>query len=229
MHPHGANSRRPSTGPSWATYRESIGDRSELFTALSEVWGPTSALYPGSYLDLSPSTAIPRVVYVDTDRRAARYFGDPELVASDLAGRTLPGAAVAVEFVNGDYTQPLPVPEAAFDLLISLYAGPFWDQCQRYLKPSGLFLANSSHGDASLAALDPRLDLVAAVIHRDGRYRLDRDDLARYLIPKKPAAANPGLIRQSGRGIAYTRAAFAYVFQSRRAPDPPSRTGRLEP
>ena len=225
MHPHGANSRRPSTRPSWQ-YGESIGDRWNssqhsrrcgvrhlLCTQAATSTCPHRRRSPWSPMS-TPTAGLRAILATPTG----------SLVTSRAARCPV---AVAVEFVNGDYTQPLPVPEAAFDLLISLYAGPFWDQCQRYLKPSGLFLANSSHGDASLAALDPRLDLVAAVIHRDGRYRLDRDDLARYLIPKKPAAANPGLIRQSGRGIAYTRAAFAYVFQSRRAPDPPSCTGRL--
>ncbi len=52
-------------------------------------WHPTRALYPGNYLDLSPSTAIPSVTYVDTDRRAARYFADEAFVAAELHGRTL--------------------------------------------------------------------------------------------------------------------------------------------
>ncbi len=104
--------------------------------------------------------------------------------------------------------------EASFDLLISLYAGPVWENCRGYLAPHGLLLANTSHGDASLAALDPTLRLVAAVHQRDGRYRLGTDDLDSYLIPKKPSAADPDAIRRQGRGIAYTRNAFAYVFES---------------
>ena len=199
--------------PSWATYRASIGDRTGLFAAVADAWKPVSALYPGSYLDLSPSTAIPAVTYVDTDRRAARFFADRELVAAELEGRTRAGAATDVRFLHSDYTTPLSLPEAGFDLLISLFAGLVWDACERYLKPEGLLLANTSHGDASVAALDPRLQLVAAVHHREERYRLDRDDLGDYLIPKKPAAADGELIRASGRGIAYTRSAFAYVFR----------------
>ena len=60
-------------GPvSWAQYRDSIGDRSGLFAALADTWPIERALYPGSYVDLSPSTAIASVTYVDTDARAAR-------------------------------------------------------------------------------------------------------------------------------------------------------------
>lgn len=198
--------------PSWGTYCDSIGDRSGLFSALAAQWHPTSALYPGSYLDLSPSTAIPSVTYVDTDRRAARYFADEELVAAELDGRILPGSGTEVTFLQADYTAPLPFPDGQFDLLISLYAGPVWENCRQYLAPTGLLLANTSHGDASLAALDPTLQLAAAVVHRAGSYRLDTTNLDSYLIPKRPAAANPATIRGQGRGIAYTRSAFAYVF-----------------
>ncbi len=199
--------------PSWATYRQSIGDRSGLFAALTQAWAPARALYPGCYLDMSPSTAIPSVTYVDTDRRAANYFANQKLVAAELGGRTRTGGDAEVVFLHSDYTLPLQLPDAEFDLLISLYAGPVWDHCQQYLKPHGLLLANASHGDASLAALDPRLELVAAVHHRGHEYRLDRNALDSYLTPKKPMAADPDLIRRNGRGIAYTRAAFAYLFR----------------
>lgn len=204
---------RRKPGPSWATYRQTIGDRSELFGILAERWPSHDALYPGCYLDASPSTAIPAVTYVDTDRRAERYFADQERVAAELRGRTRQGFTPRVRFLRGDYTTALDLPEAAFDLLISLYAGPFWDHCRRYLRPGGLFLANASHGDACIAALDPRLTLVAAVHHRDDRYRFDTDALNSYLVPKSPAAADADKIRRSGRGIAYTPTAFAYLFR----------------
>jgi hypothetical protein len=72
----------------WSRYRESIGDRSGLFCAIADGLSIRRALYPGSYVDLAPSTAFRSVVYVDSDSRAARFFADRELVASELAGRT---------------------------------------------------------------------------------------------------------------------------------------------
>jgi len=203
-------------GPTWATYRESIGDRSSLFAALAAAWRVDRALYAGSYLDLSPSTAIRAVTYVDTDARAARYFTTEGLAASELGsthgGRDSPAH---IDFLHRDYTNPLPVPPASVDLLISLYAGPVWDHCREYLTPGGLLLANTSHGDASIAALDPDLELVGAIHHREGQYRLDRDKLETYLVPKSAAQPDADAIRRDGRGIAYTRTAFAYVFQLR--------------
>ncbi len=197
----------------WAGYRTAIGDRSELFTLLVRTWAVERALYPGSYLDLAPSTAVPSVTYVDTDRRVGRYFADEARVRAELRGRTRPGAGDEVRFLAADYRTPLPVPRSGFDLLISLYAGPVWDHCRDLLRPGGLLLANASHGDASLAALDPALRLLAAVTHRAGRYRLDADALERYLVPKNPRAADATTVRSTGRGVAYTRPAFGYVFR----------------
>ncbi|WP_205719910.1 class I SAM-dependent methyltransferase [Agromyces luteolus] len=186
-----------------------------MFAAIAETWHVENALYPGSYLDLSPSTAIPSVTYVDTDRRAARYFADSDFVRAELARAMRTESAARVDFLHADYTMSLPLADGAFDLLISLYAGPVWEHCRRHLRAHGLLLANTSHGDASLAALDPDVELVAAVHHRGDRYRLDARSLDGYLVPKKPAAADPDLIRRTGRGIAYTRSAFAYLFRLR--------------
>ncbi|GAA4879081.1 hypothetical protein [Serinicoccus chungangensis] len=197
----------------WSRYRESIGDRSELFAAIADLRPVEEALYPGSYVDLSPSTAIASVTYVDTDVRAARFFADTDLVEQELAGRTRPGAGTRVRFLAADYTGPLDVPQHGMDLLVSLYAGPVAQQTRTYLRPGGWLLANTSHGDASLAALDPAWTLVGVVDHRDGHYRLSTDRLDAHLVPRRPELADPDRIRATGRGVAYTRQAFAYLFQ----------------
>ncbi len=197
----------------WWQYRHSIGDRSGLFRALADRWPIERVLYPGSYVDLSPSTAFASVVYVDTDPRARRFFDDLDLVAGELAGRTRPGAGIEVRFLSADYTHRLDLSDDSVDLLISLFAGPVWEHCGRYLRPGGWLLANTSHGDAYLAALDPTVRLAAAVHHRDGRYQVVTDRLDRYLIPKRPERADADQIRSRGRGIAYTHTAFAYLFQ----------------
>lgn len=198
----------------WSQYRGSIGDRSGLFAALADLVPVRLALYPGSYVDLSPSTAVESVTYVDTDSRAARFFTDADLVRAELAGRTRPGAGGHVRFLAEDYTKPLDVPDASMDLLVSLFAGLVSVHTRRYLRPGGWLLANTSHGDASLAALDPSWRLVAVAQHRDGRYRLRTDALDEFLVPKRPETAVTDLIRSSGRGVAYTRTAFAYLFQA---------------
>ncbi len=198
----------------WSQYRDSIGDRTGLFTALVDSVPVHRALYPGSYVDLSPSMAIASVTYVDTDARAARFFADTGLVGAELAGRARPGAGQEVRFLAADYTHHLDVPDGSMDVLISLFAGQVWQHCRRYLRPGGWLLANTSHGDASLAALDPTLRLIAVANHRGDRYRLTTDELDEYLIPRRPETADAARIRSAGRGIAYTRTAFAYLFQT---------------
>ena len=194
----------------WPQYQGSIGDRSDLFGAVARRWSIARALYPGSYVDLSPATAISHVTYVDLDKRAAAYFADAGATARDLGAA---GSAAEVAFLHADYTDRLPLPDAHFDLLISLYAGPVSEHCRRYLAPGGLLLANASHGDASLAALNDAWQFVAAVQHRGDRYRLDEAALESYLVPKRPERADANQIRAAGRGIAYTRKAFAYIFR----------------
>ncbi len=184
-----------------------------MFAAIAAEWHIERAFYPGCYLDLSPSTAIGAVTYLDLDKRAAKYFSTAGLAASELAKWGADGMP-RIEFIHADYTRPLPLQPGSFDLLISLFAGPVWEHCKSYLAPGGLLLANTSHGDASIAALDPDLELAAAVHHRSGRYRLDLADLDSYLIPKSVDPPDAEGIRRSGRGIAYTRTAFAYVFRA---------------
>lgn len=215
-----------ATPATWATYRASIGDRSPMFAALASRWPVRNALYPGSYLDISPSLSGSSVTYVDTDRRAARYFADTDQVSRDVRADT-GGQEPGVTFLPMDYTEPLPLPPASFDLLISLFAGPVWDHCQTYLRPGGLLLANSSHGDACIAALDPRTTLLAAVHHRADRYRLATENLGGYLVPTNDRGNDAESIRRSGRGIAYTRPAFAYLFRCHMVAEP-SQGGAME-
>jgi hypothetical protein len=137
--------------PTWSSYRDSIGDRSPLFAAVASAWQVSRALYPGYYLDLSPSTAIDDVTDVDVDKRAARYFATQGLADSELDEAPHPSNR-RVTFIAADYTTPLPIEPGSVDLLISPFAGPVWDLCRRYLAPGGLLLANTSHGDVSIAA-----------------------------------------------------------------------------
>ena len=209
-----SSSRRSGT-PTWSDYRASIGDRSGVFAAVVQQWDPQRALYLGSYLDLSPSTAIGSVTYVDTDRRAARFFADPALIEAELDGRAPVGRASGVTFLHADCTGDLPIPDAGFGLVLSLYSGPFWPGCGRYLATRGLFLANASHGEADLAALDPRVTLVGAVVQDDEAFHVECEDLERYLVPRRAASMDVEHIRSTGRGVPHTREAFAYVFQLR--------------
>jgi hypothetical protein len=115
-------------------------------------------------------------------------------------------------FLSADYTRPLPLPAASFDLLLALYAPGVSRACAQYLRPGGWRLTNDHCGDAADAARDARLTLVGVIQERRGAFALRDAELDGYLVPK-PAGATKG--RQIGGQPAYVRSASAYLFRRR--------------
>ena len=48
---------------------------------------------------------------------------------------------------------------------------------------------------------------------RSGKYTISRDELDSYLIPKRPVTITAENLHHTGRGVAYTKPTFAYLFQ----------------
>ena len=76
-------------------------------------------------------------------------------------------------------------------------------------------LVNPSHGDAALASLHPDLELAGVVTSDHDRYRVRTNELDTYLLPRRGHPPTIEELHRKGRGIAYTRAPFAYLFQRR--------------
>ena len=202
---------KPATQQLWAEQDRHPGDRLRLFAAVAEFVGDTTVLYPGSFVDIAPSFVFDTVTYVDSDRRAAKFFGDENGVDELIEQhRTRPGRA-DWRFLATDYRSELEVPPVG--LLVSLYAGLISEHCTGHLQPGGWLLANPSHGDVAMAALDPRYTLGAVIDARSSRYSISDSRLHEYLVPKRPIDLTPELVRERGRGIAYTKSPFAYLFQ----------------
>lgn len=197
----------------WDGHNQHPGDRHRLFSAVTEAFGISTALYPGCYVDITPSFVLDAVTYLDVDRRAAQFFADAEGVDELIGSNRRGGEAADWSFLPVDYTSRVALPEQNYDLLISLYAGFVSEHCTRHLRPGGLLLVNPSHGDAAMASLDPRYRLVAAITSRDAAYTVRQHDLDRYLIPKRGHEATRETLHATNRGIAYTTPAFAYVFR----------------
>ena len=197
----------------WDKQIQHPGDRLRLFAAVSQAVDVASALYPGSYVDIAASFVFLSVTYVDVDARAKRFFSD-SLGVDEIIDQHVSGAEDrSWDFVSADYAGDLGLPDGHFDLLISLYAGFISEPCSRYLRPGGWLLVNPSHGDAALAAIDPRYELVGVVRSRSGAYSVSDRDLDSYLVPKRDIQVTRDLIHESGRGIAYTKSPFAYLFR----------------
>ncbi len=180
--------------------------------------GCATVLYPGSFIDIGPSIWFDDVTYVDTHSRATRFFAQHRdvvrLIDAKRARAGAPSArAPEVRFHRRDYRGRLPVDDRSVDLLVSLYAGFVSEHCTRYLRPGGILLANNSHGDASLASLDPCYALLGVITVRGGRYRARTESLDDYLVPKRGVPPTDDDLHRSNRGIAYTKTPFAYLFR----------------
>ena len=197
----------------WKKQNRHVGDKQRLFAAVAKAVEATTVLYPGSYVDLAPSFVWPSVTYVDVDRRANQFFADVDGVDELLGEHVAHAAAHTVRFINADYQELLDLNEGSFDLLISLYAGFISEHCTRYLRDGGFLLVNSSHGDAAIASIDPQYRLSAVVISRAGSYRVSSANLDSYLVPKRKVEVTKDHLHRSGRGIAYTKSPFAYLFE----------------
>ena len=204
---------QPFTQQMWDKQNRHPGDRRRLFSAVAGARDIRSVLYPGSFVDVAASVVFDDVTYVDVDKRAARFFEDTDGV-DEIIGEERASPA-SWRFIHADYTAALDLPDESHDLLVSLYAGFVSEHCTRYLRPGGLLLVNPSHGDAAMASIDETYKLAGVVISRGGEYRVSERGLDDYLIPKRPTTVTKELLHETGRGIAYTKSPFAYLFRRR--------------
>lgn len=187
--------------------------REGLFEVVKQNYSIQSAMYPGSYIHISPSFFIPEVVYVDMDAKAKAFFTDPSFREIIKEKKTYAKQA-EVRFHARNYTDLLPERKEFFDLLISQYAGFISQACKKYLRTGGYLLVNNSHGDAGVAHYDAGFELDSVIHARSGRFTLSRKDLEHYFIPKQPIpedALSYALARN--RGIGYQKTASHYVFR----------------
>jgi len=197
----------------WEQQGRHPGDRLRLFTAVGEFIGDTPVLYPGSFVDVAASFVFDSVIYVDNDRQATRFFTDRTGVDEIIERHRRPPITASWRFIGADYRTDLDVADESVGALFSLYAGFVSEHCTRYLRPGGWLLVNPSHGDAATASISPDYRLGAVVNARSGKYKIAQGDLESYLIPKRPTTITAELLYETGRGIAYTRSPFAYLFQ----------------
>lgn len=204
---------RPETRRLWAAQDRHPGDRRRLFRAVASAVPATTVLYPGSFVDLAPSNVFPSVTYVDSDARAQRFFADEAGIREIIGEHAGAPSSPEVRFLAADYTSDLALPDGGFDLLVSLYAGFVSEHCTGHLRVGGTLLVNPSHGDAAMASIDERYRLVGVVTSRGGSYTVRGDALDTYLVPKRPADLSPEHLHRTGRGVAYTKPALAYLFE----------------
>ena len=204
------------TNSSYLAYKKYYIDRDyeqiDLFRLLRNEFNISRVIYPGSYIQISPSFIYPFVVYLDSDKNAAKFFKG-ELFKGIVRERKEYPAEAQIVFHGIDYQKLIEDYRSKFDLLISQYAGFISEPCKPYLRPGGYLLVNNSHADAGMAALDENYRLIAAIHRRSGKYRLSTSSLEDYFIPKKDIDVTRELLLERQKGIGYTHTAPLYLFQ----------------
>jgi hypothetical protein len=200
------------TGVDWLSYKQRIGDRTELFRSISNLLRPSRVLYLGSYVDLSPSMVWRTVTYVDIDKRARKFFADEALVTQQLQNRIYRPQKPELRFVYGDFNSDLPLAPNSFDLVISLYSGPSLEAALRYLAPNGALLTNNSHADSSLAIVSGKFKPLAVVLYESGQYLVRADEIDDYFTFKSVSLPSIDSLMSSGRGAPLVKPNFAHLF-----------------
>jgi len=62
-------------------YIDKSDERLELFKIITERYDIKSGLYPGSFVHITPSFVIPKMVYIDLDKRCPRFFQSNETLS----------------------------------------------------------------------------------------------------------------------------------------------------
>ena len=204
-----------------ARYGEPPGlqpDLLRVFRQIRDEFGCRRALYPGSYLHITPSLVFPSVCYVDSLKGIGRALADPELLAYIDARKSYTEEA-EVRCYEQDYEGFDAVPPASFDLLISLNAGFVSQAAKEFLAPGGLLLANDEHYDARRAFTDPDYRLVGAFEKDTLRLARSEEELSACFRLKDGDYITPDMVAaDAGRPPSRARfkpaiSAEAYLFQ----------------
>ncbi len=187
-------------------------ERLDLFQLLAKKYDIKSAIYPGSFVHITPSFVYPVTAYVDTDKRAKRFFGDLRVRDIVATRKNYPEEA-GITFYPQDYRTEISEIAERFDLLISQYAGFVSQHCKRYLRMGGGLLVNNSHGDASMAFIDEAYELSAVVMGKNGKYRLTEENLDSYFVPKRSIEITKEYLEKTQRGVGYRKSGSMYLFK----------------
>ena len=186
-------------------------ERLELFEVVRREYMSNSCLYPGCFVHITPAFVFPKTTFVDTDRRARRFFDDPRTLAFVEAKKLYDGQP-QVRFLARDYSKELEI-DTKHDLLVSQYAGFVSESCKKYLRKGGLLIVNNSHGDASLASIDDGFRLIAVIHRRGEHFWASKTRLDQYFVPARNVQVTRQLLYRTKHGIGYKRTASDYVFE----------------
>ena len=201
-------------------YRKHYSDirfeRVGLFKVIQGNYHCNEALYPGSFIHITPSFFFPHVVYVDQSPSAIEFFADALGVLQYINRNKKYKRSPYVRFIAQDYSTALPLREGQFDLLISLYASGISRSCKKYLKIGGILVTNNFQNDAREAAIDSEFQLISIVRNRKKSYTLV-EDTPKDILVCQGEARTKRYTKQTSSGIEYTEIEDYFIFRRRGA------------
>lgn len=184
-----------------------------LFRALKENFDIKNVFYPGSHVHLTPSMVFSNVTYADSFRDTQKFFENSNTNEFIRERKEYPEEAF-LRYYQQDYRKPFKDLGREFDLVISQYAGFVGQAAKPYIKRGGILVCNNSHGDASMADLDPDFNLVAVYRrYADDKFTISSKNLEEYLKPKNGNRPTKEELMKSMKGIAYTKSPTGYIFE----------------
>lgn len=115
-------------------YMKKVGDRYGLFKLLNEELSINTASYPGSYIDITPSFFFSTTYYIDTDKKAKKFFENKEEILKYIDKNKTYEQRTDLRFFSEDYRKNFDDIADSSDLMISLYAGFISKYCKDLLK-----------------------------------------------------------------------------------------------
>ncbi|UYP44633.1 hypothetical protein NEF87_000918 [Candidatus Lokiarchaeum ossiferum] len=189
--------------------------RQGLFEVISQKFEIKKAIYPGSYIHISPSFYFEEVVYIDMDKKAKKFFTDKSF-EKIIEQKKVYSKEFCYRFYPYDYNTLMHEEVGTFDLLISQYAGLISRSCKKYLKKGGLLLVNNSHGDAQFANWDADFEFIAVINRRNNKFYYSSENLKTYFRPKKEGLnINLEYLLSINKGIGFKKAAAHYIFRKK--------------
>ena len=186
-----------------------------LFREIKKIFNPKRILYPGCYVHITPSLIFPDVVYVDSFRNTQEFYESFE-VREFIEKNKEYSERAKLRFYHQDYNKDIPEDLKSFDVVISQYGWFVGKAVKKYLGKEGILVCNNSHGDASMASMDPEYELIAIYNRRsDEKFSISSKNLQEYMIPKKKIKATRESIEKTMKGIPYTKSPSGYIFRKK--------------
>lgn len=184
-----------------------------LFRQLKKRFKIDKVFYPGSYVHLTPSLIFPNVTYADSFKNTFKFFESADTLEYLRKNKEYPQEPI-FRFYQQNYNKPFKKLNEEFDLVISQYAGFVGQSVKFYLKKGGCLVCNNSHGDATMAALDPDYEFIAVYSRKtDEEFSISDKNLTDYLKPKSGIEPTKKQINKTMKGVAYTKSPSGYIFR----------------